>query len=338
MDNLIDLPGETLLELVTKSKRSQRQFAKTYGLDYEHLHSKCNNAQQREKRGSIKLPASSYPLYDNPLVMEGDAVIYNDFETPFYHAEFVNRVMELGDRWGVRQAIFGGDVLHFDSLSQWEASWIATQPGNTLTTDKEIELRAIVSSLPEGQRAGVESWLQSITKTDADEGGEMALARRSLETIGQLYDLCYFVIGNHDDRLIRALNSPILPSQLLDFIKLDGGKWKIAPFYFSRLISAGQTYQIEHPKSAAANTAVRLADKFECHTIVAHAHLQSWQWSTSGKYHAIMSGCCVDEQRLAYASQRHTNRPAHKLGAVIVRAGFPWLLTEHSDWDALKRM
>jgi hypothetical protein len=338
MDNLIDLPGEALLTLVEKSKLSQRRFAKTYGLDYEHLHSKCNNAQQREKRGAIRLPASSYPLYDNPLVMEGDAVIYNDFETPFYHAEFVNRVMDLGDRWGVRQAIFGGDVLHFDSLSQWEASWIATQPGNSLTTDKEIELRAIVSSLPEGQRAGVESWLQSITKTEADEGGEMALARRSLETIGQLYDLCHFVIGNHDDRLIRALNSPILPSQLLDFIKLDGGKWKIAPFYFSRLISQGQTYQIEHPKSAAANTAVRLADKFECHIIAGHSHIQNFQWSTSGRYYAIASGCCVDELSLPYAAQRSTNRPAHKLGAVIVREGVPYLLHARVNWDALKRM
>jgi hypothetical protein len=338
MDNLIDLPGETLLELVTKSKRSQRQFAKTYGLDYEHLHSKCNNAQQREKRGAIRLPASSYPLYDNPLVMEGDAVIYDDFETPFYHAEFVNRVMDLGDRWGIRQAIFGGDVLHFDSLSQWEASWIATQPSNSITTDKEIELRSLASSLPESQRAGIEAWLQSVSKSGDEEGGEVATARRSLETIGQLYDLCHFVIGNHDDRFLRALNSPLLPSQLLNFIKLDEGRWKIAPFYRSILISNGEKFQIEHPKGATANTPVRLADKFECHIIAGHSHIQNFQWSTSGRHYAIASGCCVDELRLPYAAQRSTNSPTHKLGAVIVREGVPYLLHPHVNWKRLAMM
>jgi len=246
--------------------------------------------------------------------------------------------MDLGDKWGIRQAIFGGDILHFDSLSQWEANWISSKPVNSITADKEIELRTLSSDLPDNVRTGIEEWLQSVNKSTGEDATEITIARKSLEIIGQLYDRCDFVIGNHDDRFLRALNSPLLPSDLLNFIKLDEAKWKIAPYYYSRLISAGQTFQIEHPKSASPNTAVRLADKYECHTLVGHSHIQSYQWSTSGKYVAIMTGCCVDETRLPYAAQRHTNNPTHKLGAVIVRGGFPHLLNEVTDWNMMMRL
>lgn len=57
---------------------------------------------------------------------------------------------------------------------------------------------------------------------------------------------------------------------------------------------------------------------------------------TSGKFYAVHMGHCVDETRLPYAAQRHTIGDAHKLGAVIVRDGFMWLLSEHVDWKRLK--
>jgi hypothetical protein len=339
MDNLIDLPGEALLTLVTKSKRSQRQFAKTYGLDYEHLHSKCNNAQQREKRGSVALPVSSYPKFDNPLTTEGDAVILFDTEFPFHNADFINRVLDLGQAWDIRQGIIGGDVLHFDCFSQWEANWVQSgAKTNSLTEEKETELREKIQALPPELQAPLLDTLTSITQDDHGEPDEVSQAKQCLEVLGQAFDGIDYVIGNHDDRFLRALNSPLMPKKLLDFIGLQDPKWRIAPFYRSILVSAGEKYQIEHPKGASANTPVRLADKFECHIIAGHSHIQNFQWSTSGRYYAIASGCCVDEDRLAYAATRSTNRPAHKLGAVIVRDGVPYLLHPKIDWGRMKRM
>src|SRR3990167_1223061 len=78
---------------------------------------------------SSPVSPSTYPVYDTPLEMVGDAVIMTDIEFPFHHAEFINRVLDLANSWGIRNLILGGDVLHFDSLSGWEPSWSDTNDG-----------------------------------------------------------------------------------------------------------------------------------------------------------------------------------------------------------------
>jgi len=49
-------------------------------------------------------------------------------------------------------------------------------------------------------------------------------------------------------------------------------------------------------------------------------------------------GHCVDERRLPYASQRSNTSPAHVLGAVIIRGGFPHLLMERTPWKQYAKM
>jgi len=49
-------------------------------------------------------------------------------------------------------------------------------------------------------------------------------------------------------------------------------------------------------------------------------------------------GHVVDEERLAYCAQRDARRNSHKLGAVIVRDGYIWLLNEHVDWGRLRNL
>jgi hypothetical protein len=154
-----------------------------------------------------------------------------------------------------------------------------------------------------------------------------------------MFSKVFFALGNHDARFLHALNSPLLPRKLLDFI---GGcpehKWEISCYYYAFLDCGGRTFRIEHPKSAAANTAVRLSDKYEMDVIVGHSHIQSFCWSTSGNHYAIQAGCIVDESRLAYAAQRSTNSPAHSLGAVLVRDGYPYVLTKYTQWNRMKQM
>lgn len=285
----------------------------------------------------FKIEASPYPRYNKPLEMEGDALLLFDTEFPFHEEEFLNRCLDLSQAWDIDQLIIGGDVLHFDQFSQWEANWIEKQPANGLTEDKERELRAFAEYLPDDKQAAYLAHLDEITQTKQEQT-ELGAAKKALLTLAQVFARIDYVIGNHDDRFIRALKSPLLPQSLLDFIGLTDPTWRIAPYFYSTLISEGEKYRIDHPRSAAAATAVKLADKFDCHSIVGHSHLQSVQWSTSGKHWAIQAGCSVDEERLCYAAQRSTNRPAHSLGAVIVRGGYPWILYPRSPWDRLKRL
>lgn len=330
----MDYTGDELQKMFDRGM-SYQEISESTGLAREAVRSRMRRAQKRQPTAP-RLQASPYPQYNAPLEMAGDALILFDTEFPFHEADFMNRCLDLAQAWNIRQCIIGGDVLHFDMFSQWEANWISVQRANSITEDKEAELRARIQALPVEQQGPLMDWLQSVTIGEQEQT-ELGAAKHALLTLGKLFDRIDYVLGNHDDRFIRALKSPLMPQSLLDFLALNNPAWRIAPYFFSVLNSAGQVFRIEHPRSASVNTAVRLADKFDCHVIVGHSHLQSTMWSTSGKHWAIHAGASVDETRLAYAAQRASNRPAHSLGAVIVRDGYPWVLSPVSPWEQLEK-
>ena len=57
--------------------------------------SACRSAHYRLKQKYTKIDISPYPVWDSPLVMEGDAVIMGDLEIPFHHAGF-SAAMQTG--------------------------------------------------------------------------------------------------------------------------------------------------------------------------------------------------------------------------------------------------
>lgn len=289
---------------------------------------------------TAKIPQSPYPRYDEPPEIEGDALILPDAEIPFHHADFINRVLDISEAWKIKQMIAAGDLLHFDSLSGWEPNW-ASVPNGGLSEKDEKRLMDLAMSLPKNHQARFMETIADIGGQTEDGGGfsgEMHHARKTLKAINDCFDKFVWVLGNHEGRLLRAINSPVQPSELLNMMKLDEGKWSIAPYYYCLLNSGGHTFRITHPKSAANGAARGLASQYFQHIIMGHSHKMFFDWDVSGKYYAIQCGHCVDEMRLAYASQRDAKRDSHKLGAVIIRDGYPYLLTEHFDWERMKKL
>lgn len=277
---------------------------------------------------------SPYPSYKEPLIMTGDALVLPDLEMPFHNAEFINKVLWLAEKWGIKQCILAGDVLHFDSLTGWDPSWHNENRGG-ITAEAEKELMKEAEKLPAKYR---EQFIQKIAevgiKTEQDGlTTELDIARRELRSISKLFTEVHFLLGNHEGRYLRALETAISPKELLR--NLEQMTWKIAPYYFSYLDTVRGRYQIEHPKGSAEGTAQQLASKFHAHIIMGHSHLLDFSWDISGKFYAIHAGHCVDESRLPYASQRHTTKREHKPGAVIVKDGYPYLLHDGIDWKFL---
>jgi hypothetical protein len=159
---------------------------------------------------------------------------------------------------------------------------------------------------------------------------ELVEARKVMSVFSQQFDDVLYVIGNHEGRLLRALQSPVFPSEILRLLECE--KWRIAPMYFANLISGGEEYSIEHPKGCSPQTARNLAAKLQKHVIMGHSHILDYGWDISGSFYAIQSGHCCDEARLPYAAQRHNTSKAHELGAVIVREGYPYLLHRKTKW------
>jgi len=288
---------------------------------------------------SYKIPESPYPRYDSPPVIEGDALILPDAEIPFHHAEFINRVLDLADAWKIKQMVAAGDLLHFDSLTGWEPPWKNKKKGG-LSEEAEQELMDFAMTLPKKQQGQLMEKIITIGPQEANGGfsEEMKNSRKVLVALNQLFDVFVWILGNHEGRLLRAINSPVEPSELLNLMKLKEGHWTIAPYYYCLLNSGGEIFRITHPKGAANNTARALGSQYFQHIIMGHSHKIFFDWDVSGKYYAIQMGHCVDEERLAYVAQRDYKRDSHKLGAVIVRDGYPYLLTEQLDWERMKKL
>lgn len=336
-----NLTDEEAVKLWRLSGLSQANLALALGVDFKRLHSKINNAQQREirDRGREVLKPSPYPVYDKPLETEGDAVVLPDPEFPFHEADFLNRVLDLADKWRIPNCVIAGDVLHFNSISKWEPAWLA-RPSSGMPEAQQALLLEYANKLPKKEREG---YLEAILGTENDNGGndigsEVECAKTSLERLGHQFIRVDYVIGNHDGRFLSALNSPLFADKLLDFIGLSDPKFRIAPYYFSHLISGGQTWRIEHPKGAAKNTASGLASKYLCNVAMGHSHRWSMEFDKSGNFYAIHMGCCVDERRLPYCAQRSNSSDAHSLGALIIRDGYPFLLSANTPWDRYAKM
>jgi len=313
---------------------SKSAFFRSWG----DAHNKSGTAARLKLDSILPRPViseSPYPRYDEPLTMEGDALVLPDIEFPFHHAEFLNKCLELARAWDIRQCIVAGDLLHFDSLSGWEPNWKTPDTGG-ITASAESQLVEFAKTLGKNQQAKLFGLIGDIGQKTEQDGAstELAIARRELRGLAKQFDKVDLVIGNHEGRLLRALNTTLDPEELKRLLEL-GDKWRIAPYYFSYLISNGEKYCIDHPKSAASTTAAVLAAKFGCHILMGHSHHFSITTDVSGQYFAAEIGCIVDEARLPYASQRHTRAPAHSLGAAIIRNGCPTILTRFTDWERL---
>lgn len=280
---------------------------------------------------------SRYVAYNEPPEIEGDALVIPDAEIPFHHAEFMNRVLDLADAWGIKQMVAAGDLLHMDSLSGWEPSWYASN--SSLSAKAEEKLLDFAKTLPSRKQADlIELIVDSARYEGRGYSTEMQEARHVLKSINDLFDPIVYIMGNHEGRFLRTINAPTEPSELLRMMQLDSGRWVIAPYYYCILRSGGRVIRITHPKTAADNAARALAGQYLMDVLMGHSHKLLWGWDTSGTFYAIHMGHCVDEMRLAYAAQRDAKRYYHKLGAVIVRDGYPWLLHMETPWEQMKKM
>jgi hypothetical protein len=284
------------------------------------------------------IPDSSFPRYDAPLVMEGDALVLPDVEAPYHDADFIQQCIDLAGTWGIKNLVLAGDFLHFDSLSNWGANWVK-QDGGEISQDDSDKLLHFLESLPrkyQEQGFQVMQELGGNGPSVPSLGRELSETRKLVLELAKVFERVDFVIGNHEGRLLRALDSPLCPSDMLELIRAE--KWRVAPYYYSLLVSNGETFRITHPKTAAKYGAEKLAAKHHQHILMAHSHAWRCDFDISGEYWAIQMGHCVDEMRLPYAAQRDVPRDAHALGAVIIRDGFPWLLGRRTPWRDMRKM
>jgi len=318
---------ETMLRDLLRRGIKTQAIAKELNRPINSVDSKIKHLIRDERYSPV--PESTMPKYLQPLKTEGDAVILSDFEAPFHHAEFINKVLDIAYSSKVETLHLAGDILHNDKLSMWGAEWTPEATGEAFA-----RLEAFVMQLPNKFRSSGLEMIDGMTKEQPDELQE---ARRVFRNLDQFKQVVY-AIGNHDDRYLRALNCATSPRELLVQIdRHNDERWKIAAYYYSLVETEKGLYRIEHPRGAGRSAAQDLAVQYHCHVIMGHSHRWSVNLDPSGDYWAIQTGHCVDEERLAYVMQRSAKRDAHRLGATIIRGGYPFVLHPDSPFEIMKR-
>lgn len=310
--------------------------------------------QQRRVLGNVKdvrqrylVTESPFVRLDHPMRIEADVAVIGDLELPFHEHRFLGRVLELADRWGIRQVVFNGDLLHHHALSSWGADWQAEGgPEGKLSSAAAEALDTLALELggEAGDRvrdfvnqAGVQSMGGGATISE-----EWKFARETLTVIRQVFsEAAWLVLGNHEARMLRSLESPLLPSDIRRLLVGEDGWMKTASYYYALIVSGGTTWRATHPKNTSvrpASVAAALADKFGSNVLQSHNHLWGMTQSASGRHLGVEIGCGVDGARLPYYAERDTTRPAWQNGAAIIRDGKCHLLhPEWTDWDRLAK-
>ena len=311
---------------------SVREFAREH-----HNYFKRTPDAIAEKIKSLpeyRVPSSNRTPWDTQPKLEGDAFVLMDAQIPFHHAEFINKCLALCRRWNIKQIILGGDAIDLHALAQFAPNF-ENDNRRVIDTSSADALLKFAETLPAAKR---EEMLNIIGDAERENGAgqEIKECRQILKAIGNEFDKAVWIMGNHEQRILRTLQTVLPVDTLAALFGTDTPKWTVSPYYWCELESGGEKWQIEHPINTTKHSSKRLAPKFGCHIVMGHNHHFSITTDPSGKYYAIEPGMAMDEERMAYAVQRHNTADAHVLGALIIRNGKPTPLNKFTDWDMLK--
>lgn len=282
---------------------------------------------------------SRFTVYDTPLEMVGDALILNDLHCPFHHAEFINQCLMIAKAWGIKKCIIGGDLMDMKAVSNWGDDYKDGQSGRLAEAEAQ-RLHDFAMELKGAKRDEFIEILEGMgaySKTDSTFDEELVTTGRVFNQIAVQFEKVDVFMGNHDNWMLRALGQAVEPDTYRRMMGIgDNPAWRFSSYYYSVLISGGEKWQIEHPNLSGKYASWQLAANELCNIIMAHNHHVNMSFDRSGTFWAIESGCCADPSRIEYASKRHRGGHKSTLGAVIVRNGYPYMLTQKTDWEFIK--
>ena len=338
-------PEEYLREYAyTKSDDEIRKIFRKIGFEV----SINTMRRQRERMGLVKnalgqVKESTFSQYvEPPYVLADRVAILPDPQFPYHEANFLNNVLGLCEAWKVNHCILAGDVLENACLTGFDPAWVdGSNFDNESVSDTLAEvLTEFMSDLSEPQKAKLKNIMDTHKggKSASGAGQEWHEARKALKQVVSYFNKLTWIMGNHEGRILKQLSSPMAPEDLKRLFLGDDPKIKIAPYYYCLVTSAGINWRIIHPKSSGKGDAKIYAAKYLTNIVMAHSHQVMMQKDRSGKFWCVEIGAIVDETRLAYAAQRDNKSDQHLLGALIIRDGFPWLLTEDSPFKSLAKI
>ena len=284
--------------------------------------------------GVLHVPASTRHAWNTPPIVKGNSLVIGDTQIPFHHGEFISKCIDVAVKWKIDNLILGGDAMDWNALSSFAPDF-SEDDKQIVDNGTKDRLIKFAETLKAKDREKLYDLIAGAEAENGNLSDEIKESRRVLKSLEEKFEKILWMMGNHEKRLIKILNRVLDTATLSRLMGTDTPKWTVSPYYWCILESAGVKWQIEHPLNTGKGTSKKLADKFDTNIIMFHNHHYSVTSSPNGKYQAIEPGMAADEDRMAYASQRHNTADTHMKGAVIVREGKATVLNKFTDWDIL---
>lgn len=141
----------------------------------------------------------------------------------------------------------------------------------------------------------------------------------------------YFVCGNHDARLPKALNYSLNFSDWME--ALFGDSVTTTNFDYCKVISAGETFRVCHPEYYSVNKGSQVAllsHDLQEHIIMGHQHFASLSTNKTGRYICADLGCMCDANKFYYKKSATTRYPRWENGFVHVKDGKLRMICDYS--------
>jgi hypothetical protein len=250
--------------------------------------------------GAPLIAPSSAPQYDEPPRIEGDALVMTDWHVPYHDAPWCNRCVGLAQVWGVRNLVIAGDFLDLNTLKSFAPHF----------QDREGET---VVSLE----------------------GEFDDACRIFDALAGFEKILY-ISGGHELRLLRRLEWPLAVSRFARLFT-DLPQLEMSAYHKCEI---GEEWHVSHPKNVSvipARVPFFLIRKHRKNCAIGHDHVWGMVQDESGTNVAVSIGVCCDPARLDYVALQNSTRPAVCQGALVIKDGYPWLLSPRwTDFQALR--
>lgn len=163
---------------------------------------------------------------------------------------------------------------------------------------------------------------------------EKEAARNLLTIYSQVFQEIWMIAGNHERRLLEALDGQWDFQDVLT-ASLPGGHVKATVRDRCTVNTSQGKYTVLHganySKKALSN-ADEWAQKFQSHIISHHEHHAAIGMDRWNRYFVVNNGGLFDTEKMAYVQLKSNTMAGMSKGFTMVQKGYPYLFSEWTDW------
>lgn len=239
------------------------------------------------------------PEYVDCERLEGDCIVTGDWHVPFADWDLLGDVPRAASKFNVRQLVIAGDIFDFNALSYW------------VQEDDEVP--------------SMET--------------EMKLVEQALARLLKGFAKIILVKGNHEQRLIRSLNTRLEWSRMQRMFTENTDRIIFSAYPYCIIDTETGPWRATHPKNYSqvkGSVAVRLSDVHSGQNIINHhGHFAGMAFAKDGERLCVDNGCCANPDKVAYKKMNDTTHPEWNEGWGMLKDGTWFPRTKNPRMDIL---